>query len=422
MIGSRLDGEFGAVGTTAAAPSRREAADGGDSGSGGGSSGSGKPCRLAFYGTLLESLRPEDVRRLRVYKHKTREGTVHRLGDTAGGGAGADGVVRIREATGQGLFKKETDLRPFLGMRVETRDGQLGRVEAGFGKGGKFRVRFEGAGAAGVKPGDRLYLRFQRFVHDPEKRMVQPETPLPPVGGRGKAPVGAEGPGDGGGGGGGGGGDDSSSSSGGGQEEEEEGEEEEDGDGAGVDGGVVDGVDLSALEMAAAGLALHGPGHQLPPPPPLPLPPPPQQARAAAQQLLAGQSMPSSAASGPTSSLNPLGTPSVVPAPAVPGSGSGGPPGGGGLQARYGVVDAVRAGDLVIAKGFFTMEEDVRQYVGMRVVVTDGGGGGGGSPPSGAEGCVVGPFGKGGKAKVQFSGSFGGGVGTPLTLYVERGP
>jgi selenocysteine-specific elongation factor len=405
VIGSRLDGEFGAVG---GGGGRREAAGAGACGGGGGGGGGGKPCRLAFYGTLLASLRGEDLRRVRIYKRKQREGTVHRLGeavasvaaDAAGDGAG---VVRYKEATGQGLFKKETDLRPFVGMRVETRDGQLGRIEAGFGKGGKFRVRFDGAGAVGVKPGDRLYLRFQRFLHDPEKRMVQSATPLPPLGGKAPAAaavtvaVAAEGeagpaaPG-------GGGHSSSSSSSTGGNEEGEE--------GAGL-GEVVDGVDLSALETEAAALSLDPPHYHNQHQHPYPHQPPlhQQQHQPHPVQL---QSMPSSGASGPTSSLHPAsGTPpTAVPAP--PGS-------GGGLEARYGVVDAVREGDLVIVKGFFSMEEDVRQYVGMRVVLTDGGTGLGG-----AEGCVVGPFGKGGKAKVQFASSFAGEVGTPLTLYVER--
>lgn len=413
VIGSRLNGEFGAVGGGAAAAAgaggggRKEAATGG-----GGGGGGGGPCRLAFYGTLLESLRAKDVRRVRIYKHKLREGTIHRLGacDTD-----SEGVVRCREATGQGLFKKETDLRPFVGMRVETRDGQTGRVEAGFGKGGKFRVRFDGSGAVGVNPGDRLYLRFRRFVHDPEKRMVQSATPLPPVGGgyrpRQRTAGGGRGGGEGL-------VDDYGVVNSGGEvaatvavvdsSDEEEGSGEGEGEeaaGAVVAEAVtvVDGVDLSALETDFA--ALPPPSHHHPLSSSLrPAPAPRQQQQAAA---LLSLSIPSSAASGPTSSLCPpaVGTPH--------GNGSG----SGGLEARFGVVDTVRPEGLVIVKGFFSMEEDVRQFAGMRVVVAE-------ERAEGGEGVVVGPFGKGGKAKVQFSGGFSGEVGAKLTLYVEhqRGP
>jgi hypothetical protein len=82
----------------------------------------------------------------------------------------------------------------------------------------------------------------------------------------------------------------------------------------------------------------------------------------------------------------------------------------GDLELRFGTVDAVRPGDLVIAKGFFSIAEDIRQYVGLRVVPTEA---------QHPEGCIVGPFGKGGKAKVQFASTFTGGAGTGLTLYFQ---
>lgn len=54
--------------------------------------------------------------------------------------------------------------------------GQEGTIEGGFGKSGKFRVRWPG-GAPAPAPGQpppRLLLRFKRFVFDSDKRrMVQ---------------------------------------------------------------------------------------------------------------------------------------------------------------------------------------------------------------------------------------------------------
>lgn len=80
---------------------------------------------------------------------------------------------------------------------------------------------------------------------------------------------------------------------------------------------------------------------------------------------------------------------------------------GGRFEERSGVVDVVKPDDLVIVKGLFALEEDIKLFVGMRVVAD-----------SGTEGCIVGPFGKGGKSKVQFNSTFSGAVGAKVTLYV----
>lgn len=75
------------------------------------------------------------------------------------------------------------------------------------------------------------------------------------------------------------------------------------------------------------------------------------------------------------------------------------------------MVDVVKPGDLVIVKGLFALEEDIKLFVGMRVVAD-----------TGTEGCIVGPFGKGGKSKVQFNSTFSGAAGTKVTLYVPTCP
>lgn len=71
-------------------------------------------------------------------------------------------------------------------------------------------------------------------------------------------------------------------------------------------------------------------------------------------------------------------------------------------------MDNVKPGDLCIVKGLFSMEENIKLFVGMRVVAEE----------EGTEGCIVGPFGKGGKAKVQFNSTFTGSIGSKVTLFV----
>lgn len=68
-------------------------------------------CRLAFYGRLAALLDPDsapDLAALRVYKVKRRTGAIDRVT-----GDGHSAVCK-------GMFKKETDISLFSGMRVHS--------------------------------------------------------------------------------------------------------------------------------------------------------------------------------------------------------------------------------------------------------------------------------------------------------------
>lgn len=45
---------------------------------------------------------------------------------------------------GRNLFKKETNLQLFLGLKVVLSTGETGVVEGGFGQSGKFKIRIQG--------------------------------------------------------------------------------------------------------------------------------------------------------------------------------------------------------------------------------------------------------------------------------------
>jgi len=121
-------------------------------------------CRLAFHGKVITAIdlekQPDGVKKIKAFKMKQREGVVER-------------VVDDNTVIGKGMFKKETDLSMFAGMSVVTGDGEVGKIEGGFGKSGKYKVYF--ARGIGVKEGTiKLYLRFKRYVFDKEaKKMVQ---------------------------------------------------------------------------------------------------------------------------------------------------------------------------------------------------------------------------------------------------------
>ncbi|XP_028261454.1 selenocysteine-specific elongation factor [Parambassis ranga] len=149
-------------------------------------------CRLAFQGRLLQGFEDKSytetaLPRLRIYKIKQKEGQVERVTD--------DYTV-----IGRNLFKKETNLQLFVGLKVTLSTGETGVIEGGFGQSGKFKIRIQEGlhpetkqllsstskkkGKSGNKPANEeepkgdsqpvnIHLHFKRYVFDPHKKMVQ---------------------------------------------------------------------------------------------------------------------------------------------------------------------------------------------------------------------------------------------------------
>uniref|UniRef100_A0A3Q3BAL4 Selenocysteine-specific elongation factor n=1 Tax=Kryptolebias marmoratus TaxID=37003 RepID=A0A3Q3BAL4_KRYMA len=90
-------------------------------------------CRLAFQGRLLhgfedKSYAETSLPSLRIYKTKHKEGQVERVTDDY-------------SLIGRSLFKKETNLQLFVGLKVTLSTGESGVIEGGFGQSGKFKIR-----------------------------------------------------------------------------------------------------------------------------------------------------------------------------------------------------------------------------------------------------------------------------------------
>jgi selenocysteine-specific elongation factor len=93
-------------------------------------SGSVSSCRLAFSARLIVGVDPDvDLARLRIYTPKERRGVVSRLGDPHR--RQDDGKIVRYEVFGSDLFKKETDMKPFIGMKIETARGDVGTYAVG---------------------------------------------------------------------------------------------------------------------------------------------------------------------------------------------------------------------------------------------------------------------------------------------------
>ncbi|CAD7684810.1 unnamed protein product [Nyctereutes procyonoides] len=153
-------------------------------------------CRLAFHGVLLHGLEGKDyaesfLPRLNVYKLKHKHGLVERVMDD-------------HSVIGRSLFKKETNIQLFVGLKVHLSTGELGVIDSAFGQSGKFKIHIPGGlgpeskriltptlkkrGRAGrgeaakqeevaerPEPAQHvaLSLSFKRYVFDTHKRMVQ---------------------------------------------------------------------------------------------------------------------------------------------------------------------------------------------------------------------------------------------------------
>lgn len=90
-------------------------------------------CRIAFFGKVLDMFSDKNYEqtvlpKLKVYKNKVKSGVVDRL-------------VNENEIICRNLFKKETRLDLFAGLKVSLSSGEKGFIEGSFGQSGKIRVR-----------------------------------------------------------------------------------------------------------------------------------------------------------------------------------------------------------------------------------------------------------------------------------------
>jgi selenocysteine-specific elongation factor len=118
----------------------------------------------------------KDIQKIRWYTPKEKRGIVSRLGDPH---KRQDDSKTVRyELYGSDLFKKETLLKPFLGMKLITYpSNDIGELKSAFGTSGKFRVVFPAGTTA--KENDTLRLPFKRFLYDTEKKMCQDDIIFP---------------------------------------------------------------------------------------------------------------------------------------------------------------------------------------------------------------------------------------------------
>ncbi|XP_066992085.2 selenocysteine-specific elongation factor isoform X2 [Anabrus simplex] len=138
-------------------------------------------CRLAFHGRLLEGFGDKNyatsvLPKLKVYREKCKQGIVERSLDS-------DNVIV------KNMFKKETNIQLFTGMKVALSTGEKGLIDSSFGLSGKVKIRIPNGlqestlARLSVKKKEKtsqienevikVTLHFKKFIYDPQKRMFQ---------------------------------------------------------------------------------------------------------------------------------------------------------------------------------------------------------------------------------------------------------
>jgi selenocysteine-specific elongation factor len=123
-------------------------------------------CRIGFYGKVCRVFSAQEAVALpvKLFKHKEKVGAVDR-------------IMPNGEMIGRGLFKRDTDITLFLGLKVTVRNtgGEelSGVIDSSFGKTGKFKVIFRTGTGETCKAGDAIVLKFKKYVGTSSKKIVQ---------------------------------------------------------------------------------------------------------------------------------------------------------------------------------------------------------------------------------------------------------
>ncbi|CAG2193199.1 EEFSEC [Mytilus edulis] len=130
-------------------------------------------CRIAFHGQLLECFTDSkylvnNLPKLKVYKTKVREGLVERCQDEY-------------TLIGKNLFKKETNIQSFVGLKVTLSSGEKGVIEGGFGQSGKFKIRIPDGVSKEIQQKYSGYHFLKNKNKDSEANQDEQQTDHEPI-------------------------------------------------------------------------------------------------------------------------------------------------------------------------------------------------------------------------------------------------
>lgn len=125
-------------------------------------------CRLAFFGRILSSMDPKDLKPLRLVKMKQKVGLLERFDKQ-------ERTVMICKD----MFKADTDMSLFNGLKVvHDASGAEGVIEGLYGTAGKFKVRFQEElkvkcdAKGNIKGDDQITLYFKKYDFDHSSKKI----------------------------------------------------------------------------------------------------------------------------------------------------------------------------------------------------------------------------------------------------------
>lgn len=127
----------------------------------------GKGCRFAFYGKFLRLL--ENETEIKRFKRKRKTGKVERIENET-------------NLICSSMFKKESKVDIYSGMKVYLTNGEVGLIEGAFGKSGKIRIHIpDGILEKTLKtykipPGIEVQLFVKKYVND---GTLKASSPIP---------------------------------------------------------------------------------------------------------------------------------------------------------------------------------------------------------------------------------------------------
>lgn len=127
-------------------------------------------CRMAFFGRILSSMDPKDLKQLRLVKMKQKVGVMDRVDKQE------PSLIICKD-----MFKADSDIQSFIGLKIlHESSGAEGVLEGSFGQDGRIKVRFKEEiqslkldSNKNIRGTERISLFFKKFDFEKTNSIIQ---------------------------------------------------------------------------------------------------------------------------------------------------------------------------------------------------------------------------------------------------------
>lgn len=127
-------------------------------------------CRMAFFGRILSSMDPKDLKQLQLVKMKQKVGVMDRVDKQE------PSLIICKD-----MFKADSDIQSFIGLKIlHESSGAEGVLEGSFGQDGRIKVRFKEEiqslkldSNKNIRGTERISLFFKKFDFEKTNSIIQ---------------------------------------------------------------------------------------------------------------------------------------------------------------------------------------------------------------------------------------------------------